>query len=72
MAVPKKKISYSKTRKRFLSKKEKFNLYTKCDSCSNFTKLHHLCPSCFTKGLSLQQVNSKLKTNINNLYHIDF
>ena len=72
MAVPKKKISYSKTRKRFLSQKEKFNLYIQCNSCSNFVKLHRLCPSCSIKGISLQQVNGNFKTNINDLYKIDF
>jgi ribosomal protein L32 len=74
MAVPKKKISYSRTRKRFLSKKEKFTLYSQCKSCSNFVRLHHLCPSCSIKGvsLSLQQVRGNFKTNINNLYKIAF
>jgi ribosomal protein L32 len=72
MAVPKKKISYSKTRKKILAKKNRLNLYTQCIQCSNFIKLHRLCPSCSTKGNSLKQANSNFKTNINKLYETNF
>jgi ribosomal protein L32 len=69
MAVPKKKISYSKTRKRFFSKHDVLTLYTQCSHCSQFIKLHCFCPVCFSKKSSLQQVNSNFKTNINKLYN---
>jgi ribosomal protein L32 len=72
MAVPKKKISYSRTRKRLLSKRGKLNLYSQCINCLNFTKLHHCCPSCSSRGNFLQQVNSNFKTNINKLYESNF
>jgi ribosomal protein L32 len=73
MAVPKKKISYSRTRKRFLPQKDKFTLYIPCNSCLNFLRLHRLC-NCFSfKSMSLYETNKnikgeiKLKTNINYL-----
>jgi ribosomal protein L32 len=70
MAVPKKKISYSRTRKRFLSKKDNLKLYIQCKLCTNFIKLHRLCASCSIKNLSLQGINDKFKTNINNTYTV--
>jgi|KNS5DCM_BmetaT_FD_contig_31_5592705_length_454_multi_1_in_0_out_0_2 ribosomal protein L32 len=73
MAVPKKKISYSKTRKRLLGKGgNKLNSYTQCIRCSNFIKLHRVCPFCSNQGSSLQNVNSSSTTNIGNLYEINF
>jgi ribosomal protein L32 len=75
MAVPKKKISYSKTRKNILSKKNKLSLYVKCDSCENFIKLHRMCFHCFPKGLLILNThnyftkNFNSKTNIKNLYN---
>ena len=71
MAVPKKKISYSRTRARFLSRKTKLTLYTQCTRCANFLRLHHLCPSCSVKGNSFKKVGNNVKTNINKLYEIN-
>ena len=69
MAVPKKKISYSKTRKKVLSKPIGFILYAQCNSCSNFIKIHNTCIYC-----SLNKISSvKLfKTNISKVFHIGF
>ena len=72
MAVPKKKISYSKSRKRLLAKKDKLNLYIQCENCLNFIKLHHSCPSCSGRSLFSQQVDNNFKTNINKLYENNF
>jgi ribosomal protein L32 len=69
MAVPKKKISYSRTKKKFLVKKSLFNLYNKCDLCLNFSKLHCICSSCFKKGVSLQLIKGKIKNNSTNINH---
>jgi len=71
MAVPKKKISYSRTRKRLLSKAKKLRLYIECTSCSNFVKLHHLCSYCSLKGLSSHQIDGNFKTNINKVLNVD-
>jgi len=69
MAVPKKKISYSKTRQRFLSKKNNLlKLYSKCTQCLSFIKLHHFCPSCNNKGVYSQKVKNNFNTNIHKLY----
>jgi ribosomal protein L32 len=69
MAVPKKKISYSKTRQRFICKQKKLSLYKECNSCLHFIKMHHVCIYC-----SLNKVSSiKLyKTNIKEIFNIGF
>jgi len=46
MAVPKKKISVMRRKKRLQSQKLKMQNYTQCNSCSNFIKLHVECPAC--------------------------
>jgi ribosomal protein L32 len=72
MAVPKKKISYSKTRKRLFAKEAKLNSYIQCDRCSNFVKLHRYCSECSNQGNSLQNADSRSITNIGKLYEINF
>ena len=67
MAVPKKKVSYSKTRKRLLSKKGRLSLYRECQKCLNFIRLHKYCFACSGQGSY-----SKFKTNIDKLYENDF
>jgi ribosomal protein L32 len=69
MAVPKKKISYSRTRKRFLSKRKDLNLYVQCDSCPNFIKLHRACLHCLKNPTFVQLDDHKLETNINYLIY---
>jgi ribosomal protein L32 len=77
MAVPKKKISYSKTRKKFLVKKLFFTSYVNCNVCFNFHKLHSICFMCFHKVIIGKQRKFKffLKftnrsiTNINDFYY---
>jgi ribosomal protein L32 len=69
MAVPKKKISYSKTRKKKLVNTEKPNLYTQCNLCFSFLKSHRLCFLCSNiENASTQQLKNTLKTNINELH----
>ena len=68
MAVPKKKVSHSRKRKRLLTGlKSKHRFYLKCASCLNFVKSHTLCPVCDTKGNPTRRIN-----NINKLYDINF
>jgi len=77
MAVPKKKVSRSKTRKRFLSRVNtpSYDLYTQCEICLNFIKTHKTCSIrakgkgeiCTTKGAQSRRIN-----NINKLYEINF
>jgi len=69
MAVPKKKISYSKTRKRLLSNKKKFILYTECRSCLNFKKIHNTCAYCSLNTLSSIKL---FETNIKKVFHVGF
>jgi ribosomal protein L32 len=80
MAVPKKKTSYSKTRKRFLVKKSFFTSYISCSVCSNFYKLHCVCSFCFVRLMSTKQGKDKVFqystdksiVNINEVYYLDF
>jgi ribosomal protein L32 len=66
MAVPKKKISYSKTRIRLLSKDFKSHNYIRCKKCKNFKKIHSWCSRCFVNNKSvLNKVPDPLTTNIN-------
>jgi ribosomal protein L32 len=69
MAVPKKKISYSKTRKRLLSNKKKLILYTECKSCLNFKKIHNTCTYC---SLNTIPSTKLFKTNIKKVFHLGF
>jgi ribosomal protein L32 len=71
MAVPKKKISYSRTRKRLLSKKLHFKRYVQCEKSGNFIPTHTKCAisssgKAYTKGIRYKGMN-----NINNLYSFD-
>jgi len=56
MAVPKKKVSVMRRKKRLQSQKLKMQNYIQCDSCSNFIKLHVKCPPNCSLG---QNYNSK-------------
>lgn len=68
MAVPKKKISFSRTRKK-IYKKNKLLIYKECKNCLNFIKLHHKCIFCSPKNLSdVIEVHSNFSTNINKLF----
>ena len=77
MAVPKKKVSRSKTRKRLLSRVNSlsYGLYTQCEICLNFLKTHRTCAIrakskegvCMTRGTQNRRIN-----NINKLYDINF
>ena len=64
MAVPKKKISHSKTKKRFFATPNKFTSYVQCNYCLGFNKLHCKCYPCFFKGSSVQPFQKYYKTNI--------
>jgi ribosomal protein L32 len=72
MAVPKKKISYSKTRKRLLTRKANLRSYVQCPICTSFVHLHRSCPTCSVKGSSFAKARTTSDTNINKLYDIHF
>jgi len=66
MAVPKKKVSYSRTRIRLLSKNIKFKNYIDCKRCQNFKNIHSLCSVCFISNKSpLTKLSDTFITNIN-------
>ena len=69
MAVPKKKVSRSKTRKRLLSKVNLLDsiVYTQCDTCLHFLKMHTSCTVCFKGNVRRKGIN-----NINKFYELDF
>jgi ribosomal protein L32 len=76
MAVPKKKISRSKTRKRLLSKPNLLDstIYTQCGTCLNFLKKHTVCLRLLKKGAVCSEGNVQRKgiNNINKLYELNF
>ena len=72
MAVPKKKISHSRTRTRLLSKSLSLRTYTKCKECQNFLNPHSLCPDCFNTNSSLNRLLRKSMTNIKTMENIIF
>jgi len=70
MAVPKKKISYSRTRRRFLAKYRHLKKYNVCTECQNFISLHTICSFCDRKeDLNLLPYENVNITNIH-LYDI--
>jgi ribosomal protein L32 len=73
MAVPKKKISYSRTRKRFLAKKGSLKLYRQCKRSQNFIPLHKTC-SFFDSNSDVGPLtnNNVHITNIEKLYNVTF
>jgi len=64
MAVPKKKISHSRTRTRLLSKPLVLRTYTKCKECQNFIKPHSLCTYCFNTNSYLNRFSRNSLTNL--------
>jgi ribosomal protein L32 len=68
MAVPKKKISYSKTKKRYFAIPLKFTSYIQCNSCLNFNKLHCICSFCIFKDPSVKLFLNYSKTNLLEVY----
>jgi ribosomal protein L32 len=71
MAVPKKKISHSRGRKRRLELKRNTDfLYQKSSKTGHFRKLHSLCPISLHKnsGLKGLTLNSRFGTNIEQVY----
>nr|YP_007890625.1 ribosomal protein L32 [Jakoba bahamiensis]AGH24119.1 ribosomal protein L32 [Jakoba bahamiensis] len=46
MAVPKKKISYSKKRIKLQKTMEKPITYSVCNQCGSLKYMHHLCTNC--------------------------
>nr|QFP99074.1 ribosomal protein L32 [Telonemida sp.] len=71
MAVPKKKVSHSRTRKRLLSKKLNFNKYVQCIECLNFIPTHAKCSICSLQKAYIKGTRYKGVTNINELYSLD-
>lgn len=72
MAVPKKKISRSRTRARLKSKPINSILYTECKKCQNFMNPHSFCLDCFNKKSSLTNPIHNSRTNIKSIYNLDF
>lgn len=75
MAVPKKKISHSKTRKRLLSKTLSSRKYIQCKESSNFIPLHSVCLDNFKDHSSkykTSNLNRKSITNILIAYDNEF
>jgi len=72
MAVPKKKVSHSRTRTRLLSKSLSLKTYIKCKECQNFMNPHLLCPDCFNTNSSLNRLLRKSITNIKTIDDINF
>jgi len=71
MAVPKKKISHSRGRKRQLETKRNIDcLYQKSSKTGHFKKLHSLCPISLHKksGLKGLTLNNRFGTNIERIY----
>jgi len=64
MAVPKKKVSYSRTKRRFFAVPGKLISYIQCNDCLNFKKLHFVCLYCNSKDSSIKRFLTYSKTNI--------
>ncbi len=57
MAVPKKKISNSRRKKRRAHDFKTPKTYNTCSNCNNFVASHHVCESCgFYKGVSIKKM----------------
>ena len=50
MAVPKKKVSYSRKRMRNSQRKNIKTFYTLCSICNHPKRMHHICQNCYSKN----------------------
>lgn len=62
MALPKRKHSHSRTRKRRTHQKVKMPSLTKCPSCGTLVRTHTVCPYCGNyRGKKVMSLKEKKK-----------
>jgi ribosomal protein L32 len=65
MAVPKKKVSVSRKKKRLNSKKIPMSQsYWQCIGCFNFIKIHRLCSKCIDVSTNVTNIKEQYNSTI--------